>query len=246
MPIDWFTVGAQVFNFLLLVALLRIFLYRPILDMMDRREEKIASRLEEAQRRRDEADAVRRELEEERREFVGKKEELLAKAREDAGMQRKRFVEEARAKAEEAKDLWLHEVEEERESFLRNLRRRVAGETCSLARKALADLGDAKLEEQIIRLFLDRLTNDREAIGDRDAKGTVVVRSAFELPESSREEVRKILRESPGGDDGPRFEKADDLMCGIELTIGDRKIGWSVKDYLDDFEERLTEALAEQ
>jgi F-type H+-transporting ATPase subunit b len=37
MLIDWFTVGAQVLNFLILVWLLKRFLYGPILDAIDAR-----------------------------------------------------------------------------------------------------------------------------------------------------------------------------------------------------------------
>ena len=37
MLIDWFTVGAQIVNFLVLVGLLKYFLYEPILKAMDKR-----------------------------------------------------------------------------------------------------------------------------------------------------------------------------------------------------------------
>lgn len=246
MPIDWFTVGAQVFNFLLLVALLRVFLYRPILDAMDRREEKITSRLEEAEQKREEAKEQRRELEDERKDFEEKKDKLFSEAKEDAEKQRKELVGEAREEVDAKKDKWLHQVDDERDSFLQDLRRRVAQETCSLGRKAMADLADAKLEEQMTRLFLERLEKESEAIGAKDAGNGIVVRSAFDLPESLRVEVGEALKDLTGGDDKPRFETDDDLLCGIELTIGDRKIGWNVDDYLDDFEKRLKEAIAEK
>ena len=42
MLIDWFTVGAQALNFLILVWLLKRFLYKPILDAIDAREKRIA------------------------------------------------------------------------------------------------------------------------------------------------------------------------------------------------------------
>ena len=50
MLIDWFTVGAQVLNFLVLVWLLKRFLYKPVLDAIDAREKGIASRLAEAKK----------------------------------------------------------------------------------------------------------------------------------------------------------------------------------------------------
>jgi F-type H+-transporting ATPase subunit b len=49
MQINWFTVIAQVINFLLLVWLLKRFLYKPILKAIDEREGKIASQIKDAE-----------------------------------------------------------------------------------------------------------------------------------------------------------------------------------------------------
>ena len=48
MLIDWFTVGAQVVNFIILIWLLKRFLYRPILTAIDTREQRIAAELADA------------------------------------------------------------------------------------------------------------------------------------------------------------------------------------------------------
>ena len=45
MLIDWFTVGAQAVNFIILVWLLKRFLYKPILNAIDAREKRIATEL---------------------------------------------------------------------------------------------------------------------------------------------------------------------------------------------------------
>ena len=55
MSIDWITVAAQIANFLVLVWLLKRFLYRPILDGIDAREAEIANRMQEAVRAKDKA-----------------------------------------------------------------------------------------------------------------------------------------------------------------------------------------------
>jgi len=52
MLIDWFTVGAQIVNFLILVWLLQHFLYKPILNAIDAREKRIAANLRTPIRRR--------------------------------------------------------------------------------------------------------------------------------------------------------------------------------------------------
>jgi F-type H+-transporting ATPase subunit b len=52
MLIDWFTVGAQALNFLILVWLLKRFLYKPILHAIDEREKRIAAELADADAKR--------------------------------------------------------------------------------------------------------------------------------------------------------------------------------------------------
>ena len=67
MLIDWFTVSAQVVNFLILVWLLKRFLYKPILHAIDAREKRIAAELADA-------DAKMSEAQQERDEFQHKNE----------------------------------------------------------------------------------------------------------------------------------------------------------------------------
>ena len=64
MLIDWFTVIAQVINFLVLVVLLKRFLYKPILDAIDQREKRIASALAEADAQKVEAKKEREKFQE--------------------------------------------------------------------------------------------------------------------------------------------------------------------------------------
>ena len=62
MLIDWFTVVAQVVNFLILVWLLKRFLYKPILDAIDAREKRIAAELADADAKKAAAEKQRDEF----------------------------------------------------------------------------------------------------------------------------------------------------------------------------------------
>ncbi len=55
MQINWFTVVAQIINFLVLVWLMKKYLYKPILDAVDEREKKIAAELKDAKSKMTEA-----------------------------------------------------------------------------------------------------------------------------------------------------------------------------------------------
>lgn len=82
MLIDWFTVIAQIVNFLVLLLLLRRFLYRPILDAMQARERKVAERLESAAQERIRA-------EEERERYKALTEELRQRQSENKARPKK-------------------------------------------------------------------------------------------------------------------------------------------------------------
>src|SRR5688500_8544406 len=84
MTVDWLTVGAQALNFLVLVYLLKRFLYGPVVRAMARREEAIGERQREAEQRREDAEAEARRHREAREALEGQRECLLARAHEEA------------------------------------------------------------------------------------------------------------------------------------------------------------------
>ncbi len=69
MLIDWFTVGAQALNFIILVWLLKRFLYKPILNAVDAREKRIAAELADADAKKTEARRERDEFQRKNKEF---------------------------------------------------------------------------------------------------------------------------------------------------------------------------------
>src|ERR1700685_1511369 len=100
MPIDWFTVGAQAVNFLILVWLLKRFLYKPILDAIDQREKGIAGHLAEAEAKTSEAEQDRDDLQRKNETFDRQRDSLMQKAADEAGAERKRLLDEARKDAD--------------------------------------------------------------------------------------------------------------------------------------------------
>src|SRR5271165_4865540 len=100
MLIDWFTVGAQVLNFLILVWLLKHFLYKPILNAVDAREKRIAAELADADAKKTEAQKERDEFQHKNEVFDQQRAALLSKATEEATAERQRLLDDARKAAD--------------------------------------------------------------------------------------------------------------------------------------------------
>src|ERR1700689_1727878 len=96
MLIDWFTVGAQVLNFLILVWLLKHFLYKPILNAIDAREKRIAAELTDANAKRTEAEKERGDFQNKNKALDEQGSALLAKATAEAKAERERLLDQAR------------------------------------------------------------------------------------------------------------------------------------------------------
>jgi F-type H+-transporting ATPase subunit b len=249
MQIDWFTVVAQIVNFLILVYLLKRFLYGPIVSAMDRREQRVTDRLREARESQDAAEERAAELQREQDELDEKRQALLDEARDEAEEHRGQLLDEIRGEVEEIRERWRREIEREQESFVRELREQAAGWIAAAARRALAELADARLEERIVGVFEERLRKlpdeDRdalvEAVQERDEPLRVV--TTFELPEERREALRELFMEQVGEQVELRFAESADLVCGIELRTPGNAIAFSLDAFVKDLGERLEEAL---
>ena len=100
MLIDWFTVGAQTLNFLILVWLMKRFLYKPILHAIDEREKRIAAELASADRKKDEAEKQINELKQKNEELDQQRTTILKKATDEAKIEGQKLLDEARKAAD--------------------------------------------------------------------------------------------------------------------------------------------------
>ena len=100
MLIDWFTVGAQVLNFLLLVWLMKRFLYKPIRHAIDEREKRIAAELANADKKKAEAQKERDEFKQKNETLDQQRAALLSKATDEAKAEGQRVLDETRKTAD--------------------------------------------------------------------------------------------------------------------------------------------------
>ena len=252
MLIDWFTVAAQALNFLILVWLMKRFLYKPILHAIDAREERIAKELADADAKKAEAQKERDEFEHKNQEFDQQRAALLSKATDEAQAERQRLLDEARKAAAALSSKRQETLRNEEENLHQAISRRTQQEVFAIARKALTDLATTSLEERLGEVFTRRL---REMDGQakagfaealKTASDPAVVRSAFDLPAEQRAAIQNALNETFSAEIHVRFETAPDLISGIELTTNGQKVAWSIADYLASLKKGVDELLKEK
>ena len=252
MLIDWFTVGAQAVNFIVLVSLLRRFLYNPVLGAIDAREKKIAAELAHAAATEAEAQKQRDEFQHKNEDIDQRRAALLQQATEEANVERRRLLDDARKAADALRDKRRDTLASEAHSLKDAVRRRAQQEVFAIARKALGDLSGVTLEERIAEVFVRRVGElddaTKAALADAARKDTdpVVLRSAFELPEKERASIQDVFNRAFSADVRIRFETAPDLVSGIECATNGHKVGWNIAEYLDSLEKGLAAVLEEK
>jgi F-type H+-transporting ATPase subunit b len=249
MLIDWFTVGAQVLNFLILVWLMKRFLYKPILQAIDAREQRIAKELAAAAATQTEAENERRAFQQKNEAFETRRGALLSQATDEAKHERERLLDQARTAADALAAKRQESLNNEARNLSRAITRRAQDEVFAIARKALTDLATTSLEERMEEVFIRRLQAlDGEAQlalteSLKTATEPALIRSAFDLPDDQRVAIQKALNETFSAEVRARFETAPDVVSGIELTANGQKIAWSIADYLTSLEKSVGELL---
>jgi F-type H+-transporting ATPase subunit b len=252
MLIDWFTIAAQALNFLILVWLMKRFLYKPILNAIDAREKLIAKELADADAKKTEAQKERDEFQKKNAEFDSQRAGLLTKATDEAKAERQRLLDEARKAADALSAKRQEALRTDAQNLNQAISRLAQKEVFAITRKALGDLATASLEERMGEVFDRRLRgmdgNTKTILGEALKKNTepALVRSTFDLPAEQRAAIQNALNETFSADIHVRFETAPDLVSGIELTTNGQKIGWSIKDYLASLEKGVGELLKEK
>lgn len=252
MLIDWFTVGAQILNFVILLVALKFLLYDRIVEAMEERRQSIESSRREAEEKRREAQERAEELEEERHRLERKIDQILDEARKKAEERRQELVAEAQRRVEEQEKQWMGSLDRTREQLAQELQRHTAEKAIAVSRRALEDLADRDLGDEVVRTLMRRmhgLSDDERAefSGALEKDGVVVVTTGFELDDDRRKELEQTLHElSPETDREVEWREEGTPATGVEIQAGSQVLSWTVDDYLDgvldDFERMLREA----
>jgi len=245
--IDYFTTIAQIINFLILVYLLRRFMYKPIIKSMYEREQKIISQFKEAEKKKRDAEKEVESHLKMMQELSDKREVMNAKAAEEAQILQTDLMEKVRNNVEASRINWNEAFLRQKQSLLADLTRHAGDEIYAIVRRALQDLADENLEKQIINTFIKRLRNmdafEKEKFNElyKTSMQQITMRSTFEIPEETRRKILEIVDDQIGVGVKMQYEIAPELICGVEMIAHDMRIAWSIASYLNTLETDVVE-----
>jgi len=245
MQISWFTVVAQIINFLVLIWLLKRYLYKPILAAVDDREKKINGQIADAKAQKAEAKSEQDEFNKKNHDFDQQKKAMIDKAVADANDQRTKLINAAKTEAGALKDKMDKQSEQAKQDLEGMIAQKTEQEVFAVTRKTLADLAGLNFEEQAVSVFVKRINelNETEktkfAAAFKSDGNPILVQSANDLPKKQQTEIEQSVNQAIGATSKFEFKSSAALIGGIELTVKGYKLSWSISEYVNAFEKSI-------
>jgi len=251
MQINWFTIIAQVLNFLILVWLLKRFLYKPILKAIDEREGKIAAQIKDAEMQDTKAKKEQVEFRKKNESFDMEKKDLMDKAIAETNEERQKLIEDARDEATQLRSKLKRSLKEMQENLNHDIVQKTQQEVFAIARKTLSDLASLSLEEQATNIFIKRLNDlankEKKQFVEafKTSSNPILVQSAFDLPEKQQADIKSAVNEILETETHFQFKTTPELISGIELTSSGYKLAWSISEYINSLQKSIFETMKE-
>lgn len=242
MQIDWWTLGLQAVNFLVLVWILNHFLFRPVTAIIEKRRAAATQALDEARAAKEDAEAVRQKAKNEKAALAAQRADLVQQALQEAEREKATLLAKAREEAEALRKAAADEVERNKQA-----EKHAAEDHAShLAVDIAARLFERLPEEARIAGFMDGLSKalkelpeqTRSDLGKDGAALRLCVPRALTKDELTA--CRSLISDALGRDVELSVDVNPEIIAGLELETPHAVIRNSFRADLDHIANTLT------
>lgn len=251
MSIDFFTLAAQILNLLILLFLLRKFLYLPVLKAVSERQAFIEQELKKAADSHKKAQKMEQECQQKMTEIEAERRQILSQTRVNAENLAQKLAQEAKTEFENARRQWQDKLQGEQRTFALNIRNLAAENFRIFAESALKQLADTDLNAFMLQRFKEKVTalpqkKKSEFSEAFNRNGVVEVSAAQKLSPEIRKSLEMFLREQLQLKEEIKikFRVVPELVCGISVQAREQVVSWNLEAYLADFERNMNEQIA--
>ena len=239
MELSWSTFVLELINFLVLVWILKRFLYQPVLNVIAQRKAGIEAVRAEAENLQARAEELRQQYEGRLAEWSRERQQARNDLNRELEAERGRRLEACRRELAQEREK-ARVVEANRQADAAALAQQTAlVQGARFASRLLAAGAGADTQAGLVELVIEglaQLADERvSAIRGSLAQtpGEVVVSSAFALEGDQRGRLAQALQAVTGAAQPPRFELDRELLAGVRINAGSWVLGCNLQDELD-------------
>jgi F-type H+-transporting ATPase subunit b len=231
----------QILNFAIVFVVLRAWVYKPIVGLLERRREAIAKGLEDARVAAEARANAEQEAEKVLAEAQTKASQVMREATERAEEQGREVIAAAEAEAVRKRDEALAEVERERERILGELRGQVGALAIAAAQKLIGASLDEGRQHALIDEFFSGVKSGKVVVleGEKVGGASAEVTSALPLTSEEKEAVKRDVLARTGEQATVTFRVDPSILGGLVVRVGDKVLDGSVSGQLESLKQSL-------
>ena len=254
MEIDWWTFAAQIINLIILLFLLRKFLYIPVLKAVETRQKMIADALQKADDARQKAQKNKEEnhekssipdpgsCEQRLAQIEVQKQQILVEANAKAEDFAQKLMQEAKEQYQAAVAGWQNKVLGEQKAFEVAMQNLIAEYFAKFADSALTQMADVHLNDLVFAKFMEKLQAEKEHLSVIfGGQEKFIIHTAQPLSDENLHIIKHFLQENAGISSVAEFtiDLNSGLICGVAVEAGGQQISWHLADYMQQFQQQL-------
>ena len=251
MGFDLVTFVAQIVNLFVLVWLLKRFLYRPILEVIEKRQQEIKDKVQAAEDMRSEAEKERKKWEKEKSAYETQHQKELSQISQQLEQKRKEGLAEIKSSLQRQRIKMQNDLLAEMSALHTDIGHFIVTDFMHLADLALRELSGCCPLDQELNLFLKKIGKLEKSDLKKTniiikKQGIIFINSSETLNKKQVQQITKTLQKT--FDLPPKckikFNVAPELILGVELRVGDISLDWNIKAYLDILNANLDATMA--
>jgi F-type H+-transporting ATPase subunit b len=241
--LNWSTFILEIINFLVLVWILKRFLYKPVLAIIARRREGIEKAMADAQELNKQAQALQQQYENRLADWEGEKQQAREALAREVDTERKQRMQELETSLQQERDKAAEAEARRREEAQRKAEETALKQAAGFAARLLKALSGPELEARLLALLLEQLPQLDEAQVQRlrhsQAQGgsEVVVCSAHPLDDQQKQALMQAFTTLLGATPTMSYTQQAALLAGVRITVGAWVLGANLEDELKGFAE---------
>jgi ATP synthase F0 subunit b len=236
MNFSWWTFALQAVNFLILIWLLRRFLFKPVTAIVARRKEEIARGMTEAIAEKQKALDLQRDLLAQRAGIEAERQKAIEEQRAQLAAESRKLIDEARVEAEKIRTQAAARLSEERATAAQELFSQTIELAVNLAERLLCELTLPSIDHAFLTRVLDYLDRlpapERAALVSHLDETPIVVTTAHPLDAREEAQWREALAQRIGSAAAMKFNADPALIAGAEIALPSAILRFNWRDAL--------------
>lgn len=251
MELNWTTFILEIVNFLILIWILKRFLYKPVLNIVEQRRISVEKILRDAETARSEAQVLNQRYEDRQANWERERQLARDKLAQEIKEERTKQMEVLQLNLQKELDK-ARAAESYRQAAIAQAAEKTAlKQAARFASRLLEQFSSPELEARFLEIIIKEISQlPEESTAKLRGSWTkipehILIESAYPINEIQKNELKSSLSLLVGDDIPINYEQQADIVSGLRISIGAWILSANIRDELSGFVE-LTYGLAKE